>query len=116
MQRQKTVLAGSSYGGIASSWVALRYPRLFGNVLSLSGSYWWAPEGDAPGWLTRQYQQSPPYPVRFWLQAGKFETAGPGGGIYRTTQDFEQVLRKKATASASTPHPAATTTRPGVKR
>lgn len=95
MQRQKTVLAGSSYGGIASSWVALRYPRLFGNVLSLSGSYWWAPEGDAPGWLTRQYQQSPPYPVRFWLQAGKFETAGPGGGIYRTTQDFEQVLRNK---------------------
>ncbi|HCR0053026.1 TPA: DUF3327 domain-containing protein [Enterobacter hormaechei] len=95
MQRQKTVLAGSSYGGIASSWVALRYPRLFGNVLSLSGSYWWAPEGDAPGWLTRQYQQSPPYPVRFWLQAGKFETTGPGGGIYRTTQDFEQVLRKK---------------------
>lgn len=82
--------------------MALRYPRLFGNVLSLSGSYWWAPEGDAPGWLTRQYQQSPPYPVRFWLQAGKFETAGPGGGIYRTTQDFEQVLRKKATASAST--------------
>lgn len=95
MQRQKTVLAGSSYGGIASSWVALRYPRLFGNVLSLSGSNWWAPEGDAPGWLTRQYQQSPPYPVRFWLQAGKFETAGPGGGIYRTTQDFEQVLREK---------------------
>ena len=75
--------------------VALRYPRLFGNVLSLSGSYWWAPEGDTPGWLTRQYQQSPPYPVRFWLQAGKFETAGPGGGIYRTTQDFEQVLRKR---------------------
>ena len=95
MQRQKTVLAGSSYGGIASSWVALRYPRLFGNVLSLSGSYWWAPKGDAPGWLTRQYQQSPPYPVRFWLQAGKFETTGPGGGIYRTTQDFEQVLKEK---------------------
>jgi len=95
MQRQKTVLAGSSYGGIASSWVALRYPRLFGNVLSLSGSYWWAPKGEAPGWLTRQYQQSPQYPVRFWLQAGKFETTGPGGGIYRTTQDFEQVLREK---------------------
>lgn len=95
MQRQKTVLAGSSYGGIASSWVALRYPRLFGNVLSLSGSYWWAPQGEAPGWLTRQYQQSPPYPVRFWLQAGRFETSGPHGGIYRNTQDFEQVLRDK---------------------
>lgn len=58
-------------GGVA-------YPRLFGNVLSLSGSYWWAPKGEAPGWLTRQYQQSPLYPVRFWLQAGKFEQARPG--------------------------------------
>lgn len=94
-QRQKTVLAGSSYGGIASSWVALRYPRLFGNVLSLSGSYWWAPKGEAPGWLTRQYQQSPLYPVRFWLQAGEFEQAGPGGGNYRTTREFENVLREK---------------------
>ncbi|MGF6422459.1 enterochelin esterase-like enzyme [Lelliottia sp. 489] len=95
LQRQKTVLAGSSYGGIASSWVALRYPYLFGNVLSLSGSYWWAPQEDAPGWLTRQYQQSPTYPIRFWLQAGRFETSGPGGGIYRNTEKFEQVLREK---------------------
>ena len=95
LQRQKTVLAGSSYGGLASSWVALRYPRLFGNVLSLSGSYWWAPKGEAPGWLTQQYQQSPRYPVRFWLQAGRFETHGPNGGIYRNTLDFEKVLRDK---------------------
>lgn len=95
LQRQKTVLAGSSYGGLASSWVALRYPRLFGNVLSLSGSYWWAPKGEAPGWLTQQYQQSPRYPVRFWLQAGRFETHGPNGGNYRNTLDFEKVLRDK---------------------
>ncbi|MDX6018777.1 alpha/beta hydrolase-fold protein [Scandinavium sp. V105_16] len=95
MQRQKTVLAGSSYGGLASAWVALRYPRLFGNVLSLSGSYWWAPKGEAPGWLTREYQQAPRYPVRFWLQAGIFETRGPGGGNYPNTRAFEQVLREK---------------------
>lgn len=95
MQRQKTVLAGSSYGGIAASWVALRYPRLFGNVLSLSGSYWWAPKGEAPGWLTRQYRQSPRYPIAFWLQAGTFEIAGPGGGNYPGTLAFEQVLREK---------------------
>lgn len=95
MQRQKTVLAGSSYGGLASAWVALRYPRLFGNVLSLSGSYWWAPKGEAPGWLTREYQQAPRYPLRFWLQAGIFETRGPGGGNYPQTREFEQVLREK---------------------
>lgn len=95
LQRQKTVLAGSSYGGLAASWVALRYPRLFGNVLSLSGSYWWAPKGEAAGWLTRQYQQSPRYPVRFWLQAGRFETVGPNGGNWPNTLAFEQVLRDK---------------------
>ena len=95
LTRQKTVVAGSSYGGLAASWVALRYPRQFANVLSLSGSYWWAPKGESASWLTRQYQQSPRYPVRFWLQAGRFETSGPDGGIYRNTLEFEQVLRDK---------------------
>lgn len=92
---QKTIVAGSSYGGLASSWVALRHPDVFGNVLSLSGSYWWAPEGEAPGWLIRQYQQSPRLPVRFWLQAGRFESKGADGGIYRNTQQLETVLRDK---------------------
>lgn len=95
LQRNKTVLAGASYGGLASSWVALRYPRLFGNVLSLSGSYWWAPKGEPASWLTRQYQNAPHYPVRFWLQAGRFETGGPDGGIYKNSLEFEQVLREK---------------------
>lgn len=95
LTRQKTILAGSSYGGLASSWVALRYPRLFGNVLSLSGSYWWAPKGEPVNWLARQYAQSPRYPLRFWLQAGQFESSGPGGGNYRHTLAFEQVLREK---------------------
>ncbi|TLV22675.1 DUF3327 domain-containing protein [Klebsiella indica] len=98
LSRHKTVVAGSSYGGLAASWVALRYPRHFGNVLSLSGSYWWAPTGEEASWLTRQYQQSPRYPVRFWLQAGKFETHGPDGGIYVNTREFEQVLKDKGYA------------------
>lgn len=95
LTRNKTVIAGASYGGLASSWVALRYPRLFGNVLSLSGSYWWAPKGEVASWLTRQYAQSPRYPLRFWLQAGRFESAGPDGGIYQNTREFEAVLREK---------------------
>ncbi|HEJ7512702.1 TPA: DUF3327 domain-containing protein [Klebsiella oxytoca] len=95
LTRQKTVVAGSSYGGLAASWVALRYPRQFGNVLSLSGSYWWAPKGEEASWLTRQYQHSPRYPVRFWLQAGRFETRGPDGGIYANTLEFGRVLSEK---------------------
>ncbi|WP_342324118.1 alpha/beta hydrolase-fold protein [Kosakonia sp. BYX6] len=103
LTRNKTVLAGASYGGLASSWVALRYPRLFGNVLSLSGSYWWAPKGEAPGWLTRQYQQSPRYPLRFWLQAGRFEAQGQDGGIFKNSIEFEQVLREKGYAASFHP-------------
>lgn len=95
VQRNKTIVAGASYGGLASSWVAMRYPRLFGNVLSLSGSYWWAPEGEAAGWLTRQYQQSARYPIRFWVQAGRFEANGPNGGIYHNSLEFTQILHDK---------------------
>ncbi|CAI9398326.1 hypothetical protein CITSP_02993 [Citrobacter sp. T1.2D-1] len=58
-------------------------------------SYWWAPKGEEASWLTQQYQASPRYPVKFWLQAGRFETQGPNGGIYRNTLAFEKVLREK---------------------
>ncbi|RKQ38712.1 alpha/beta hydrolase-fold protein [Enterobacter sp. R1(2018)] len=92
---RKTIVAGSSYGGLASSWVALRYPHIFGNVLSLSGSYWWAPKGEEASWLTRAYQRSSRLPIRFWLQAGRFETQGPDGGIYLNTLEFEKTLRGK---------------------
>ncbi|WP_225773673.1 enterochelin esterase [Pseudomonas sp. Marseille-Q5115] len=74
----RTVLAGSSYGGIASTYAALRYPHQFGNVLSLSGSYWWSPHGEEPGWLTRFARDAQHEPVRFFMRAGLFER-GHGG-------------------------------------
>lgn len=95
VQNDKTIVAGASYGGLASSWVSLQYPNLFSHVLSLSGSYWWAPEGEKPGWLTRQYQQSQLNPVHFWIQAGLFETQGADGGIWSNSRELEQVLRDK---------------------
>jgi len=95
VEPDKTIIAGSSFGGIAASWVALRYPSLFANVISLSGSYWWAPKEDAPGWLTREYTKSSRYPIRFWIQAGKFETAGPNGGNYINNLEFYNILKDK---------------------
>ncbi len=38
-----TLVGGSSYGGLAATYAALRHPETFGNVLSQSGSYWWTP-------------------------------------------------------------------------
>jgi enterochelin esterase-like enzyme len=70
----KTVVAGSSIGGLAASFAGLTHPEVFGNVLSLSGSYWWNPKDDSkPEWLTRQFAQAPKLPLRFFVSVGSME-------------------------------------------
>ncbi|MBN3828950.1 DUF3327 domain-containing protein [Burkholderia sp. Ac-20384] len=96
----RTVIAGSSYGGLASAYAALRHPELFGNVLSQSGSFWWAPaEGDArtraAGWLTREYASRERLPVRFYLESGRFEDGKGPGGIGTTSRHMRDVLQAK---------------------
>ena len=92
----RTVIGGSSYGGLASSYAALRHPEVFGNVLSQSGSYWWAPPGEEDQWLTRQFVAVRKLPVRFFLGAGLFES-GRGGqpGILETNRHLRDVLLAK---------------------
>jgi enterochelin esterase family protein len=73
---QRVVLAGASYGGVASAYVARAHPELFGNVLSLSGSFWVKGNEDADrdfGWLPRRYAQGPALPLRFYQAIGLFE-------------------------------------------
>jgi len=70
----KTIVAGSSYGGLAATYAGFHHPEVFGNVISQSGSYWWKPEGDGEHeWLTRQFVASPRLPVRFYLDVGLME-------------------------------------------
>lgn len=98
---RRTVVAGSSYGGLVSSYLGLTHPELFGNVLSLSGSYWWAPAEEKPGWMQRAWQGLPaPVPaVRFYLDAGWFES-GRGGreGILETNRELADILRARGLA------------------
>lgn len=71
---EETIVAGSSYGGLASAFAAFRHPEVFGRVLSQSGSYWWTKPGDEEHeWLTRQFVTSPKLPVRFYLDVGLWE-------------------------------------------
>jgi len=73
-QPERVVIAGSSLGGLASVFAGLRHPDVFGNVISLSGSFWWKPPGDTEGeWLTKQVEASPKLPVRFYLEVGLME-------------------------------------------
>ncbi len=74
--RERTVLVGASYGGAASSYIAQAYPRAFGNVLSLSGSYWVKGHGEPDrdwGWLPRRFERGPALPLRFYQCVGLFE-------------------------------------------
>ncbi len=92
----RTVLAGSSYGGLAATTVALRHPQVFGAVLSMSGSFWWSPPGtpeDRKEYVAGLVADMPAPPLRFFLSAGVFET-GSGGtaGIVDTTRHLRDVL------------------------
>jgi enterochelin esterase-like enzyme len=70
----RTVVAGSSYGGLAALFAGLRYPDIFGNVISLSGSVWWKPADEKePEWLVSQFAASPKLPQRFYLEVGLME-------------------------------------------
>ncbi|MFG0286788.1 MAG: enterochelin esterase domain-containing protein [Rhodopirellula sp. JB044] len=96
--REKTVVAGASFGGLASAFIGYKHPKYFGNVFAQSGSFWWAPGGFAarnkavPEWLTRQYANSPKRPVRYYLQAGTFENPS---GIIQCTRHLCDVLQAK---------------------
>ena len=72
VEPSRTVLAGSSMGGVAAARAALRYPKVFGNVLAQSGSFQFP--GKAPASLMEQFARSPRLPLRFYLDAGTQET------------------------------------------
>lgn len=105
----RTVVAGSSFGGLASTWLALRHPQRFGNVLSLSGSYWWAParppgqiQGDLADasegeWLTHQLALAPADATRYFLSSGLLERSAPadGPGILETNRHLRDVLKAR---------------------
>jgi enterochelin esterase-like enzyme len=72
----QTFLAGGSYGALAAAFVARQRPATFGNVLALSGSFWWKPEaGNEWEWLTRQFALSPLRPLHFYLEVGLLESS-----------------------------------------
>lgn len=102
----RTVIGGSSYGGLASAYAGLVSPHWFGNVLSLSGSYWWSPPNTMPGWMMRQYATTARHaPLRFYLDAGRYESARGGqDGILETNRHLGDVLRAKGYAVTQVEH------------
>jgi len=70
----RTVIAGSSLGGLAAACAGLAHPEIFGNVLSISGSFYWRPPSESePEAIARQIATGPKRKLRFYLEAGLME-------------------------------------------
>jgi enterochelin esterase family protein len=100
---KQTIVGGSSYGGLSAAYCAFRYPEIFGNVLSQSASFGYYPGWDRDrdrtdsssyGWLTRQFVTTPKLPIRFYVEAGLFETHKPRG-LLAENRRMRDVLEAK---------------------
>ena len=69
-----TVLGGASLGGLQSAYTAMEHPHAVGNVLSVSGSFWYGQERDGqPEWLARRLAAEPRRAFRLYQQIGRLE-------------------------------------------
>jgi enterochelin esterase family protein len=98
----RTIVTGSSAGGLASAYAAFARPDLFGNVLSQSGAFWRGAAGSnrAPfEWLTGQISAAPGKDVVFLLDVGALENhrtlAGSGPNFLDATRRFRDALHAK---------------------
>jgi enterochelin esterase-like enzyme len=72
-RRETVVVAGASRRGLSAVIAGLQRPDEIGGVLSLSGSFYWAPQGERPEWLLRRLTPDPGPAARFYLAAGSLE-------------------------------------------
>jgi len=76
-----TVIGGASAGGLAAAYAALENPKIFGNVLSQSGTFTMEPKwGTEVGWLARQFSEREKMPLKFYLDVGTLEGSGSSKG------------------------------------
>jgi enterochelin esterase family protein len=101
-EARRTTVGGSSLGGVMAAYCALEHPTVFGNVLSQSGAYWVYPGAldgrpliERPGGtLIDEFVKRPKVPVRFYLEAGKFEDDLPCS-LLAENRRLRDVLRAK---------------------
>lgn len=97
----RTLVAGQSFGGLASLYAGLHWPQRFGCVLSQSGSFWWpdvdnfkaltAGTAERQGWLTEQVYQGvgADHPLDIFMEAGRREDV-----IYQVNEAMSEALRQ----------------------
>lgn len=94
---KNTLLAGSSFGGLAAAYIAFKHPDKFAKVLSLSGSFWWSPmfsfvDKSKSNWLTEEIIEKPKVDVQVYLSVGLFETEPKGNSLLASNRQMYQAL------------------------
>lgn len=68
-ERESTLIAGSSMGGLISFYAALKYPQIFGGAAVFSPAFWLAPD------LLKDIEQKPnTYKTAFYFLCGDLES------------------------------------------
>jgi enterochelin esterase-like enzyme len=96
----RTVLAGSSLGGLEAAFAAFVAPERFGNVLAQSGAFLWSRESGpkSPPALFEEYAHAPRSRTRFYLDAGRLETVvvpGTSKSLLDGVREFRELLRQR---------------------
>jgi len=104
LKPERTVISGSSLGGLQATFCGLKRPDVFGGVLSQGGSFWYFPEfREGPaisteyGWLNRQVYQYQLSKTHFYLQADLFEQDIVGNPLMMT-RNLRDILRARGFA------------------
>jgi enterochelin esterase family protein len=102
---KSVVAAGSSLGGYCATYCAFTHPKVIGNVISQSGSYWisknWQTvEADFEhrlyprdtGALIEEFKTSKRLPIRFYMEIGIYDL---GAAMLGSNRELRDVLQLK---------------------
>ncbi len=81
--KNKTVLLGSSLGGLSSAYLALKYPKEISHAVPLSGSFWWQAEPtDEPNSMSKIIREQKKQPKQHWyISANSYESSRNNNGL-----------------------------------
>jgi enterochelin esterase-like enzyme len=97
---ERTVLVGSSFGGLAAAYAAVAAPDRFGNVLAQSGAFLWRRSGREVALppLFEEYARAPRARTRFFLEVGRLESVvypGMSQSLLDGVREFRDLLRAR---------------------
>ena len=95
---EDTIIGGFSLGGLFSAFMGLKYPNIFGNVFSQSGSFFWRPnEEEEINWILKKYKEAEKFPAKFFLNVGVLENMDypPYSSMRDVNKEMRDILAQK---------------------